>query len=412
MTRLTPISGDSERIRRVQQALAQSGFEALICSLPKHVLLLTGYWPVIGASIAVVAKGGATFLIVPKDEETLARKGHADEVLTFQPGSLDKLTDAVEEIRGPLAQVFDKLDISGGAIGSDTGSHVEPASYAATHFYGWSLGHLLREFAPDAQLRDAGELLADLRASLTSVELERERLACGLAGEAFEAGVKQLRAGLREMQVAALFLASLNTLSTRHEDVGRAGGFFFCMSGANSALAFAAYARSRERVVQSGDLVLMHCNTYIDGFWTDITRTYSIGHPDGRQQQMHGAVLEAREAALAVVRPGVAASEVDRAARDVLARRGFGKEFKHQLGHSVGFDAISHTAKPRLHPKSPDVLQAGMVFNVEPAIYIEGYGGIRHCDVVAVTDHGVEVLTPFHVSMEERILPEPRLNVA
>ncbi len=412
MSGLTPIRNDRERIGRVQQALAQSSFEALVCCLPKHVLMLTGYWPVIGASIAIVAKDGPVFLIVPKDEEALASKGHADEVLTFQPGSLDKLTDAAEEVRGPLAQVFDKLHLPAGMVGADTGSHVEPSSYAATHFYGSSLGYRLREVAPDAQLRDAGELLADLRAWLSPIELERERLACALAGEAFEEGAKQMRAGLTEMQVAALFLASLNTIFTPLHDVERKGGFFFCMSGPHSALAGAAYARSGERLLAPGDLALVHCNTYIDGFWTDITRTYSIGRPDERQQRMNAAVLAAREEALAAIRPGAAAAEVDRAARDVLTKWGFGKEFKHQLGHSVGFDAISHTAKPRLHPKSPDILEPGMVFNVEPAIYMEGYGGIRHCDVVRVTEKGMEVLTPFHLSLEERTIPEGLLSAA
>ena len=89
------------------------------------------------------------------------------------------------------------------------------------------------------------------------------------------------------------------------------------------------------------------------------------------------------------------ASEVDRAARETLKAYGFEKEFKHPTGHGVGFSAISHNARPRIHPQSKEVLEPGMVFNIEPAVYIEGYGGIRHCDMVAITDTGVEVLTPF-----------------
>ena len=92
------------------------------------------------------------------------------------------------------------------------------------------------------------------------------------------------------------------------------------------------------------------------------------------------------------------AADVDAAARDVLKMRGFGPQFKHSTGHGVGFSAIDANAKPRLHPKSEDTLEAGMVFNVEPAIYFEGYGGMRHCDMVAVTDSGAEVLTPFQSS--------------
>ena len=84
--------------------------------------------------------------------------------------------------------------------------------------------------------------------------------------------------------------------------------------------------------------------------------------------------------------PWRGAEDVDRAARDVIRRHGFGDDaFPHGTGHGVGFAAIDHTARPRLHPASDDVLQPGMVFNVEPAIYIEGYGGFRHCDMVVVT---------------------------
>ena len=143
------------------------------------------------------------------------------------------------------------------------------------------------------------------------------------------------------------------------------------MSGPNSALADAAYARSRERLLQSGDLVMVHCNSYVDGFWTDITRTYVAGRPDRKQEAIYTAVFEARDAALSVTKPGIAAAEVDRAAREVLAQHGYMNEFTHQTGHGVGFDAISHNSRPRLHPKSPDVLEAGMVFNIEPAVYLK-----------------------------------------
>jgi Xaa-Pro aminopeptidase len=142
----------------------------------------------------------------------------------------------------------------------------------------------------------------------------------------------------------------------------------------------------------------------VNGYWTDITRTYCLGPPDERQVAMYETILAAREAALAVIRPGARAADVDVAARDVIAARGFGANFKHSTGHGVGFAAIDGNAHPRLHPASTDVLLTGMVCNVEPAIYIDGYGGVRHCDVVAVTDSGCEVLTPFHSTMADLVL--------
>ncbi len=200
---------------------------------------------------------------------------------------------------------------------------------------------------------------------------------------------------MRETEVAAAFGVPLS------EAEGRAGGFTYCMSGPNSAEACAAYQHTRSRQLTSGDFALVHCNSYINGFWTDITRTFSIGEPDERKREMYTAVLEASRTAIHAVRPGVEASKVDRAAREVLRDRGFGKNFKHATGHGVGFAAINHLAQPCIHPVSEDLLEPGMTFNIEPAIYVDGYGGLRHCDVVTVTSDGVEVLTPFQASMNE-----------
>jgi Xaa-Pro aminopeptidase len=187
-------------------------------------------------------------------------------------------------------------------------------------------------------------------------------------------------------------------------DSGRIDGFFYCMSGANGAEARRAHQRSRAKMIQSGDLVVCHCNSYVDGYWTDITRTYCMGSPNDKQRKMYEAVGAVREIVLGAIRPGVRAAEVDHAARQTMGALGFGEAFSTPLGHGVGFGAIDHTARPVLHPASEDVLEEGQVFNVEPGIYLEGEagkGGMRHCDLVAVTRQGVEQLTPFHTEMRE-----------
>ena len=116
---------------------------------------------------------------------------------------------------------------------------------------------------------------------------------------------------------------------------------------------------------------------------------------------MYEAVFEAREAALSSLKPGVAASTVDRAARQVMEAHGFGQQFRHSTGHGVGFSAIDALALPRLHPKSPDRIEPGMVFNVEPAIYLKDFGGVRQCEMVAMTESGPEILTRFLWSLED-----------
>jgi Xaa-Pro aminopeptidase len=110
---------------------------------------------------------------------------------------------------------------------------------------------------------------------------------------------------------------------------------------------------------------------------------------------MTAAIAEARSAALAAVEPGAEAKDVDAAARNILTRYGYGDAFKHSTGHGVGFAAADPNAHPRIHPVSKDVFKEGMTFNIEPATYIEGIGGMRHCDIVACTRSGAKVLTDF-----------------
>ena len=110
-------------------------------------------------------------------------------------------------------------------------------------------------------------------------------------------------------------------------------------------------------------------------------------------RQAHFACMRAQDAALKVIRDGASARDADGAARSVMQQAGFGAAFKHGLGHGFGFQAINHAAAPVLHPASNAVLHSGMVHNMEPAIYLEGKGGIRLNDNVAVQQDGNEVLS-------------------
>ena len=365
------------------------------------MLLVSGYWPVIGKSVAVVTRNGVVHLLAPEDEAELARESWADVVETLSFGSLDEIKTAVEVLRGPLTTVVKDLGSRDRiVVGCETGAVVEPASYVGMHLFGAAIHELLREILSTASIASADDLLTQLRSVLTSSEQTWVRRACEIAASAFLHRGESLRPTLKETDVATLFRASLVSHGALEGSETRAGGDVFCMSGPNSAAAYAAYQRSRSRELQCGDLVLVHCNSYLNGYWTDITRTFCLAPIDEQKQRMYEAIFAAREAALAAIHPGVRAADVDRAARVVLTDYGYTKEFKHGLGHGVGLAALNHNAIPRLHPASADLLEPGMIFNIEPAIYLEGFGGIRHCDVVLLSDHGPEVLTPFQSTIE------------
>lgn len=346
---------DKDRIARTRKALAEAKLNALMCSLPKNVVLLSGYWPVVGTSVAAAFADGSIELIVPEDEQKLAEQGWADHVQTFKPAPLDKLTSASEQLLEPLRCLGKKLD--GTAIGMEHAEETEPSTYAAMHLYQNSLRDVFAKAFPKAELKAADDVLRTLRSVKTESELQKIRKVCALTRDAFEHGLGNLQPGITELEAAEAFRSGFVAAQARASGIHRAEAFFWAMSGKNSALAHGAYARSRPIQIEAGDLVLVHCNTCADGYWTDITRTFSMGHPDDKRNKMYAAVFAAREAALQAIAPGRKGSEIDRAARQVLEDLGFGKEFKHSTGHGSGFGAISPDALPRLHPKSDDIVE-------------------------------------------------------
>lgn len=382
---------DEARRQSIEQALKESSFDALVCALPAHVVLLTGYYPVTGKSIAVASRDGRIALLVPEDEEHLAQHSLADEVKTFQPASLKNLDPLDVVVLQALSPLLKSLRDEGAIVGFERGPFSETVPYSAFNAYCESIAFILKAALPQGKLVPGDDVLYRMASIKTPRELQLLREACQIAAHAFEQGAAHLRAGMSEQQAADAFRAPLFQGNLAH----RAEGFVWCMSGPNSAEARRAYAHSTERKMQSGDFVLIHCNSHLEGYWTDVTRTFAMGQETERFQRISLATSEARGAALSLIAPGIRARDVDRAAREVLGGYGYGNNFPHSTGHGVGFGAISPRALPRLHPKSNDVLVEGMVFNLEPAVYLEGIAGFRNCDVVTVTERGCEVLTPF-----------------
>ncbi len=383
-----------ERCALIVAALADSKLNAFICSASTEVLLLTGYWPVMSASIAIHTAEGEIRLIVPKDEVELAQRTSSAKLIAYKPAGLDTLQSPLERLRAPLQRALEELGLLESTMGLQLGEGVQPSTYAVSYEFRSSLPELLRQIMPHGNFKPCDGLLDSLEAVKTAGELAILENACLVAAAAFARAETVMTVGLRETDVAAAVQSAFETAPAARK-FERSYGYFFCMSGPNSAKAAAAFARTRDRKLEAGDLVMIHGNTCADGYWTDITRTYTVGTPSGRQTEMRKAIMQARTAGLDAIRPGIAGCEVDRAVRNVMQEHGLGEAFKHPAGHGVGFAAANPNGIPRIHPLSHDVLQAGMTFNLEPAAYFDGYGGMRHCDVVAVTREGVKVLTQF-----------------
>lgn len=384
---------DDRRRAAIVAAIHKARLQALVTFSPGEVLLLSGYCPVMGASLAIVTGEGQLYVILPEDEVELARATSNAVLIPYQPNSLHRLNKTSEALRAPVAELSRQLHLIRGEIGTSSDDSMEANSYQSTNHFRRSIWPLLTRAFPECGVAPADQIIDHLKAVKTPIEIAQIRHASSLAGAAFREAAQLIAPGRREDEVAADIESVFSRVANSGFERGR--GYFFCMSGPNSAKAAGAYARTRRRTIEEGDMLMIHANTVGDGYWTDITRTFVVGEPAPRQQQMQAAIQEARAAALAAVAPGARASSIDAAAREVLNHYGFGTQFKHATGHGVGFAACNPNARPRIHPLSPDVLEVGMTFNVEPAIYLDSIGGMRHCDVVACTASGAEVLTDF-----------------
>ena len=164
-------------------------------------------------------------------------------------------------------------------------------------------------------------------------------------------------------------------------------------SGSRSAV---IHGRASEARIPRRGFVVSDFGVILAGYCSDRTRTVHVGHPSAEARQLYDAVLEAQQAAIATVRPGVSAAEVDGAARGLLKERKLARYFTHSTGHGLGLEI--HEA-PRLAAGQTQKLEPGMVVTVEPGVYVPGKWGVRIEDVLVVTSSGCEVLAPSNKEM-------------
>jgi Xaa-Pro aminopeptidase len=138
-------------------------------------------------------------------------------------------------------------------------------------------------------------------------------------------------------------------------------------------------------------MVFVDLGARVNGYWSDVTRTYVVGPADRKQLELYGVINEAIEAAEVAVKPGAKARNVDASARRVIERHGYGKYFNTNVGHGIGISS----GYPLLGPSSDDILGDGQTITIEPGIYIPGYGGIRIEEDILVTEDGARQLTTF-----------------
>lgn len=247
---------------------------------------------------------------------------------------------------------------------------------------GYRLFNVLAGKLGKGRLRPLEDAVEGLRLVKSEEEIAAIRRSVELNGRIFQEVLSFVRAGVAEQDIAA-------ELEYRMRRAGGERPAFdtIVASGARSAL---PHARAGARRLGENEFVVMDHGVILAHYASDMTRTVYLGSADRRAKALYGVVREAQEHAVAAVRAGAACSAVDRAARQHIARRGYGKLFSHSTGHGLGIEV--HEI-PRVAAREKMRLPAGAVITIEPGVYVPDYGGIRIEDVVVVRQNGADVLT-------------------
>ncbi len=233
------------------------------------------------------------------------------------------------------------------------------------------------------RLREMPALIAQARMVKDDEEIACLRSAVNLGASLFDRALETIRPGVREADVAAAM-----EYAARQAGAQAMSFDTIIASGARSAL---PHGRASQAVIPAEGFVVCDFGVILAGYCSDMTRTVYVGRPSAEARGVYQAVKQAQQAAVDAVRPGIEAGELDRIARKSLQNIGLAKYFTHSTGHGVGLEI--HEA-PRLAAGQSQVLLPAMVITIEPGVYVPSRWGVRIEDMVVVTEHGCEVLTP------------------
>ncbi|MGQ9715720.1 MAG: M24 family metallopeptidase [Anaerolineae bacterium] len=346
-----------DRLQRVRTRLSEEGLDWLLVSHPENRRYLSGF------------TGSFGYLLISQEEALLATDfRYFQQVQEQAPAyTLAKVQGGALE---SLASILQQHVAEGARLGFEA-EHLTVALYEK-----------LRGDVGSVQWVPTQGLVERLRAVKDPEEVAAIRRAVALADDVLEDVLPTLRPGVTEREVAWRLESAM-----RERGAEKVSFDLIVASGPNSAK---PHAVTTDRPLGRGEPIVMDMGCVVDGYCSDLTRTVILGEPDGRFRDLYDLVLQAQRAAEEGIRPGMSGREADALAREILDAAGYKEEFGHSLGHGVGLEIHE---LPRLSALAEEPLQEGMVFTVEPGVYIPGWGGIRIEDVAVLRADGVEVLT-------------------
>jgi Xaa-Pro dipeptidase len=373
-----PISRDERRERqeRARKLMSENALDAVVLMAGTSLQYFSGIrWWGGERTFALVlpAKGGA-FYVCPGFEE-----GRAREQIANSPDGAQADVRVWQEDESPyqrIAQELKERGIATGKLGIEETVHFVFADGIA-------------KAAPQATIASATSVTAGCRMIKSAHEIALMRLAAQVTLAAYEAAYLAVKDGMTQPQLEEL-------VRKAHEGLGFEGGAEVQV-GEFSAF---PHGSVTPQVVHEGTVVLMDGECTVEGYKSDITRTYVLGKASDKMNKVFDIVLRAQSAALAAARPGAECGSVDAAARKVITDAGYGPDYKyftHRLGHGMGMDGHEW---PYLVRGNTTKLQTNMTTSNEPGIYIRGEFGVRIEDDMHITENGAELFTPQPVSLE------------
>lgn len=252
---------------------------------------------------------------------------------------------------------------------------------------------LLHEKLPRLNLIPLVKEISGLRARKNAEEVNKIRQAVKIATASFKGILPQLKSGSKEKSLATMMEIQIIRRG------GQKPAFpTIVASGPRAAL---PHGVASEKILKKGEMVVIDFGACWEGYHSDETKTVILGKPTKRLKEIYELVLRAQEKTIRMIRPGVSLKKIDQAARETISRAGFEKFFGHGTGHGLG---LAVHEEPRISPRATGVAEEGMVFTIEPGIYIPEWGGVRLEDLVLVTSGGCEKLTFLPKEIKENII--------
>lgn len=247
---------------------------------------------------------------------------------------------------------------------------------------------IYKEKLNGVELVQLEQTIEKIRMIKDAEEIKLIETAASIADKAFEHILGFIKVGMTEIEVALeleFFMKKLGASALSFPTI--------VASGNRSSL---PHGTASEKVINEGDFITLDFGCVYKGYCSDMTRTIVLGKANEKQKEIYNTVLEANEAALKAVKPGISCAALDKIARDIIVERGYGERFGHGLGHGVGREVHE---LPYVNARSKFDLEPGMVITDEPGIYIPGFGGVRIEELVLVTEDGYRVLSksPKHL---------------